>query len=47
MDFIERVFHASPDGGSGTLELALLLVPVLVVLVATVAKLSRLFIARR
>ena len=47
MDFTERVFHVSPDGGSGTLELALLLVPVLVVLVATVAKLSRLFIARR
>ena len=47
MDFIERVFHVSPDGGSGTLELALLLVPVLVVLVATVTKLSRLFIARR
>jgi hypothetical protein len=47
MDFIERIFHVSPDGGSGTLELLLLLVPVLVVLVATVAKLSRLFIARR
>jgi hypothetical protein len=47
MDFIERVFHVSPDGGSGTLELLLLLVPVLVVLVASVAKLSRLFNARR
>jgi hypothetical protein len=47
MDFIERVFHVSPDGGSGSLELLLLLVPVLVVLAAAVAKLSRHFLARR
>lgn len=47
MDFIERVFHVSPDGGSGTLELLLVLVPVLVVLALTAARLSRRFIARR
>jgi hypothetical protein len=26
MDFIERIFHLAPDGGSGSLELAILLV---------------------
>ena len=25
MDFIERIFHIAPDGGSGTLELAIVL----------------------
>jgi hypothetical protein len=29
MDFIEKLFHICPDGGSWTLELALLLAPVL------------------
>ena len=28
MDFIERIFGMSPDGGSGSLELLLLAVPV-------------------
>ena len=28
MDFIERIFGVVPDGGSGTLEFALFLVPV-------------------
>jgi hypothetical protein len=41
MDFIERLFHVSPDGGSGTLELSLVLVPALVALLAIVVKLSR------
>src|SRR5262245_32096784 len=27
MDFIERLFGIAPDGGSGTLELALFLIP--------------------
>jgi hypothetical protein len=27
MDFIERIFGISPDGGSGSLELLLFLVP--------------------
>jgi len=31
MDFIERLFGISPDGGSGTFELMLLLVPILIV----------------
>ena len=29
MDFIERLFQISPDGGSGTFELLLFLVPML------------------
>ena len=29
MDFIERIFGISPDGGSGTFELLLLMLPVL------------------
>jgi hypothetical protein len=28
MDFIERLFHVSPDGGNGSLEALLWLVPV-------------------
>jgi hypothetical protein len=28
MDFIERLFHISPDGGSGSLEFLLLVIPV-------------------
>jgi len=39
MDFIERIFHFAPDGGSGVLESAIVLV-VLVVLLA-VAMLRR------
>jgi hypothetical protein len=31
MDFIERWLHISPDGGNGTFELLILLVPVLIV----------------
>ena len=31
MDFIERFWQISPDGGTGTLELALLLIPVAIV----------------
>ena len=31
MDFIEQIFGISPDNGTGSLEFALLLVPVLVV----------------
>jgi hypothetical protein len=27
MDFIERIFGISPDGGSGSLELLLFLIP--------------------
>jgi hypothetical protein len=28
MDFIERIFGISPDGGSGSLEVLLFLVPI-------------------
>jgi hypothetical protein len=31
MDFIERLFGISPDGGTGALELILLLIPVAVI----------------
>jgi hypothetical protein len=34
MDFIERLFGISPDGGSGSLELLLFLAPVVAVLLA-------------
>ena len=30
MDFIERIFHMSPDGGNGSLELTIFLVFLLV-----------------
>jgi hypothetical protein len=28
MDFIERIFGVTPDGGSGALEVAIVLVPI-------------------
>ncbi len=30
MDFIERIFGIDPDGGSGSLELALIAIPIMV-----------------
>jgi hypothetical protein len=33
MDFIERIFHVAPDGGTGTLELAIALIVLIVPLV--------------
>ena len=33
MDFIERLWHLSPDGGTGTFELLLLLIPLAIALV--------------
>ena len=30
MDFIERIFGISPDGGSGTLEFAIFAIPLVV-----------------
>ena len=41
MDFIERLFHLSPDGGSGTTETLFLLVPFLVVCIALLIRRSR------
>ena len=32
MDFIERLFGIAPDGGSGTLEMTLFLIPLAVLL---------------
>jgi hypothetical protein len=31
MDFIEKIFGISPDGGSGSLEMAILLAPMLLI----------------
>lgn len=36
MDFIERIFHISPDGGSGATELLILMALVLVACAAIV-----------
>jgi len=47
MDFIEHIFRVSPDGGSGSFELLLVLIPVLVALTAIAVKLSSRFTARR
>jgi hypothetical protein len=30
MDFIERIFGISPDGGSGSLEAALIMLPIVI-----------------
>jgi hypothetical protein len=34
MDFVERLFGFSPDGGSGTFELALFVVPLALIIAA-------------
>ena len=39
MNFIEKLFGVSPDGGSGTLELLLLVAPLIAVL--AIAALAR------
>jgi hypothetical protein len=36
MDFIERIVHVSPDGGSGATEILFLLVPVLLAILMIV-----------
>jgi MYXO-CTERM domain-containing protein len=38
MDFIEKIFGISPDGGSGSFEVALLLAPVLLVAALVIAR---------
>jgi hypothetical protein len=42
MDFVERALSISPDGGTGSFELLLMLIPVLVVAVLVFRK-KRLF----
>jgi hypothetical protein len=34
MDFVERIFGVSPDGGNGLLEVLILIVPLVVVILA-------------
>lgn len=34
MDFIERIFHIAPDGGTGAMELAIVLLLVIITLAA-------------
>jgi hypothetical protein len=41
VDFIERIFHIVPDGGTGSLELAILLVLVIVPLAVLVLRKNR------
>lgn len=42
MDFIERIFHISPDNGNGTLEIAILIAVLLPGVVAAMwRRLSR------
>ncbi len=41
MDFIERLFGFSPDGGSGSLELWLLAVPIIVLCYLALRRLQR------
>lgn len=36
MDFIERIFHISPDNGNGTLEIAILIAVLLPGVIAAV-----------
>jgi hypothetical protein len=44
MDWIERLFHISPDGGNGSLELLFFVVPIGAFLIAVI---SALWIRRR
>lgn len=37
MDFIERIFGISPDGGSGSFEAALIMIPIVMVGLALLA----------
>ena len=41
MDFIERLFGISPDGGSGTLEFVVFAVPVIIVSYLLIRRRSR------
>jgi hypothetical protein len=41
VDFIERIFHVAPDGGTGSLELAILLVLVIFPLVVLMFRKNR------
>ena len=36
MDFVERIFHISPDNGNGTLEIAILIAVLLPAIVAAI-----------
>ena len=38
MDFIERWFHVSPDGGAGTLELFCFAIALVIVMVFTITR---------
>ena len=41
MDFIERIFGISPDGGDGSFELLLFLVPLSLIVLAAVVRRRR------
>jgi hypothetical protein len=38
MDFVEQIFHISPDGGNGTLELAIAFAVFVIPLVAATVR---------
>jgi len=41
MDFIERLFGVSPDGGNGTFELLLLALPLCLIVILRVIRRAR------
>jgi hypothetical protein len=41
MDFIERIFHLSPDNGSGVLEAAILVAALIIPIAFGILRLSR------
>jgi hypothetical protein len=47
VNFLERIVGVSPDGGSGTVELLLLLIPVVIVLFVLVADIRGVIRQRR
>jgi len=47
MDFIERIFHVSPDGGNGVTELGLALAAIFIVVVIVLNRARWRFLERR
>jgi hypothetical protein len=46
MDFIERIFGISPDGGDGSFELLLLLMPIVAIVAMACWRRRRLFLGQ-
>jgi hypothetical protein len=43
MDFIEKIFGYAPDQGSGTFEIMLFLIPIVIITIVVIHKLKRLW----